>query len=94
MSGYTSNMLSGTVRDEAVESALGALESAAAVLLDTDTESLSNDERLSVLARLETLTRRLPAAQNALLNQIDEHSSSEDFAGTPRRHALAERLRI
>jgi Domain of unknown function (DUF222) len=56
-------------------------------------DALTTPERLRLLARLETIARRLPVPGHALLNQLAEQATPEELGGRL-AHAVADRLRI
>ncbi|KAA1238375.1 DUF222 domain-containing protein, partial [Mycobacterium simiae] len=56
-------------------------------------EALTTPERLRVLERLEQVARRLPVAQQVLINQLAEQASEQELGGRL-PVALACRLRI
>jgi hypothetical protein len=85
-------MLSINGREEIVE-VLDALDAEVDRACDLSFEALTTRERLRVLERLETLTRRLPVVGHELINQLVEHATPQELGGTL-SYALAERLRI
>ncbi|MGO9385872.1 MAG: DUF222 domain-containing protein, partial [Mycobacterium sp.] len=55
--------------------------------------ALTTPERLRILARLETVARRLPVPGHELINQLAAQSDPTELGGKL-SHALADRLRI
>ncbi|MGB6208643.1 HNH endonuclease signature motif containing protein [Mycobacterium sp.] len=70
-----------------------ALHDAISDVVETSSDSLTTPEYFAMLARLETETRRLPAAGHALINQLARQASNDELGGTLPQ-ALANRLRI
>jgi uncharacterized protein DUF222 len=79
-------------RDEMVKR-YDALHDAISDLLETSSDALTTPEYLAMLERLETETRRLPAAGHGLINQLARRASNDELGGTLSQ-ALANRLRI
>src|SRR3978361_1005227 len=80
----------------AFEAASAVYDEAAAVLdklQDLDVEALSAAEPLELLARNETITRRLPALQHPSISWLAEHGTVAELGGSV-RDALADGLRI
>ncbi len=72
---------------------LDRLDRAVDALVEVSFEALTTPERLRVLERLEVVARRLPAAQYALLNQLDEQAGEAELGGRLAA-VVASRLRI
>ncbi|WP_227996254.1 HNH endonuclease signature motif containing protein [Nocardia australiensis] len=85
---------SAPVADPSVEAALCALEAGLSQVMNTRTDRLSNQDRLRVLARLETVVRALPGLGSELIAQIDAQWSNSDFATHTVADTLADGLRI
>ncbi|MCX4090785.1 HNH endonuclease signature motif containing protein [Nocardia sp. alder85J] len=82
------------VSDPAAETALRALEHAAAEVSNMCTQALSNRDRLSLIRRVETITRMLPAASLQWTAQMQEQWSNTEFAANNLVDTLADTLRI
>jgi uncharacterized protein DUF222 len=78
---------------EAMVKRYDALHDAISDVLETSSDSLTTPEYLVMLERLETETRRLPAAGHGLINQLARQASNDELGGTLPQ-ALANRLRI
>lgn len=72
---------------------LDRLDRAVDALVEVSFEALTTPERLRVLERLEVVARRLPVAQYALLNQLDEQAGEAELGGRLAA-VVASRLRI
>ncbi len=70
-----------------------ALHDAVSDVLEVSPDALTTPECLALLQRLETETRRLPAAGHPLINQLAQQVSDTELGGTLSQ-ALANRLRI
>jgi Domain of unknown function (DUF222) len=88
---YDSNMYS-SCRDDIVKR-FGALHDAVSDVLEVSSDVLTTPECLALLERLETETRRLPAAGHPLINQLARQASNDELGGRLSQ-ALASRLRI
>ncbi|MBF6170726.1 HNH endonuclease signature motif containing protein [Nocardia blacklockiae] len=82
------------IGDPAVETAMEALQAAAAQVAAVRTDALSNSARLSMLRRLEVVARALPAVGLELVAQMAEQWSNAEFATNNLVDTLAEGLRI
>ncbi|GJP08229.1 hypothetical protein NJB18001_35200 [Mycobacterium marinum] len=78
---------------ESVVATLDRLDRAVDALVEVSFEALTTPERLRVLERLEVVARRLPVAQYALLNQLDEQAGEAELGGRLAA-VVASRLRI
>src|ERR1700736_3674937 len=87
---YDSNMYSSCQDD--IER-FGALHDAVSDVLEVSSDVLTTPECLALLERLETETRRLPAAGHPLINQLARQASNDELGGKLSQ-ALASRLRI
>ncbi|MFZ3305827.1 MAG: HNH endonuclease signature motif containing protein [Mycobacterium sp.] len=79
-------------REEVVE-VFDALEADIKRALDLSFDALTTPERLVLLARCETMRRRLPAIEHPLINQVGAQADPTELGGTL-GSALANRLRI
>jgi hypothetical protein len=79
-------------RDEVV-AVLARLDAAVEDLTELSFDGLTTPERLRVSERLETVTRRLPVAGHALINQLIRQATPAEVGGKL-AHVLADRLRI
>jgi Domain of unknown function (DUF222) len=79
-------------REEIVE-VFDALEADIKRALDLSFDALTTPERLALLARCETMRRRLPAIEHPLINQVGAQADATELGGTL-GCALANRLRI
>ena len=70
-----------------------ALEADIKRALDLSFDALTTPERLVLLARCETMRRRLPAIEHPLINQLGAQADPTELGGTL-GSALANRLRI
>ncbi|HEY2451014.1 MAG TPA: HNH endonuclease signature motif containing protein [Mycobacterium sp.] len=70
-----------------------ALHCAVSDVLEVSSDALTTPECLALLERLETETRRLPAAGHSLINRLARQASETELGGKL-SHALANRLRI
>ncbi len=70
-----------------------ALEADIKRALDLSFDALTTPERLVLLARCETMRRRLPAIEHPLINQVGAQADPTELGGTL-GSALANRLRI
>jgi Domain of unknown function (DUF222) len=70
-----------------------ALHDAVSDVLEVHSDTLTTPECLALLERLETETRRLPAAGHPLVNQLARQTNDTELGGKL-SHALADRLRI
>ncbi|WP_026343312.1 HNH endonuclease signature motif containing protein [Nocardia sp. BMG111209] len=82
------------VSDPSTEAALCALEIAAAQVSAMPTQALSNRDRLTLIRRVETIVRMLPAAGLQWIAQMHEQWSSTEFAADNLVDTLADSLRI
>jgi len=87
---YDSNMYSSCQDD--IER-FGALHDAVSDVLEVSSDVLTTPECLALLERLETETRRLPAAGHPLINQLARQASNDELGGKLSQ-ALASRLPI
>ncbi|MCX4093962.1 HNH endonuclease signature motif containing protein [Nocardia sp. alder85J] len=83
-----------TVSDPTAEAALRALEIAAAQVSTMPTHAMTNRDRLTLLRRVETVTRMLPAAALEWTAQMAEQWSNTEFAANNLVDTLADTLRI
>jgi hypothetical protein len=70
-----------------------ALRDAVSDVLEVSSDALTTPECLALLQRLETETRRLPAAGHPMINQLAQQASNDELGGKL-SYALANRLRI
>ncbi|MQY25510.1 HNH endonuclease signature motif containing protein [Nocardia aurantia] len=82
------------VDDPAAEAALRALEAAAAQVSALSTQALSNRDRLTLISRVETVVRMLPAAGLEWIAQLQEQWSNTEFPANNLVDTLADSLRI
>ncbi|MBX9640569.1 MAG: HNH endonuclease [Mycobacteriaceae bacterium] len=73
--------------------ALSALRAAASRLLELTADTLTSHELLTTLGELEVECRRIPVANNILINQLVAQATPAELGGTLGQ-ALADRLRI
>lgn len=78
---------------EGVATALEAFDAAFERLLELDCDALLTCEQLWVLERLETMRRRLPAAEHRVVRAMSVRDDVLELGGTL-RYVLAERLHI
>ncbi len=78
---------------EEVVGVLDRLDAAVEDLTELSFDTLTTPERLAVLERLETVTRRLPVAGHALINGLRRQATPAEVGGRLSR-VLADRLRI
>ncbi len=78
---------------EEIVAAFDALHTAVSDVLELSFDPLTTPERLRLLQRLERQTRRLPAVDHHLINQLARQASETELGGTLPA-ALANRLRI
>ncbi|QUR66552.1 HNH endonuclease signature motif containing protein [Mycobacterium spongiae] len=79
-------------REEIVE-VFDALDADLDCACELSFDGLTTPERLTLLERLETVRRRLPAIEHGLINQIAEQAGETELGGTLAR-TLADRLHI
>lgn len=72
---------------------LDRIDAAVGELLGLPFDAMNTAQRLDVLARIETISRRLPVPGHELINQLDRQATPIELGGTLRT-ALAETLRI
>ena len=80
------------VREE-VEAVLDRLDADTAALCDLDFDALTTPERLHILQRIETVTRRLPVPGHALINGLARQAAPIELGGNL-AHALTDRLHV
>ncbi|ATL69746.1 HNH endonuclease signature motif containing protein [Nocardia terpenica] len=85
---------SDAIVDPSVEAALCALEAGAGQVSKVRTDALSNRDRLTMLRRVETVLRALPAVGLELVSQMNEQWDTSDFATNNLVDTLADGLRI
>jgi hypothetical protein len=73
----------------AITTAFDALDAAVAGVLGLDFDALSTREWLVLLERCETVRRRLPAIEHALINNLARQATAEELGGKL-SHAIAE----
>jgi hypothetical protein len=78
---------------EGIVKRFDALHDAVSDVLEVSSDVLATRECLALLERLETETRRLPAAGHPLINQLARQAGETELGGKL-SHALANRLRI
>ena len=78
---------------EQIVKRFGALHDAVSDVLEGSSDVLTTPECLALLERLETETRRLPAAGHPLINQLARQASNDELGGKLSQ-ALASRLRV
>ena len=78
---------------EEIVKRFGALHDAVSDVFAVSSDVLTTPECLALLERLETETRRLPAAGHPLINQLARQASNDELGGKLSQ-ALASRLRI
>jgi len=79
---------------DAITAALDALEADFDVVASLPFNVLTNPERLAVLDRLETLSRRHPTMGHRLINLLSEQASPVELGGTSLANVLSTRLRV
>ena len=87
-------MRSNGVDRETVTAAVAALEADFDALASLPFDALTNRERLAMLGRLETLTRRQPAIGHRLINLLARECCPTELGGTSLADVLATRLRV
>ncbi|WP_019930104.1 HNH endonuclease signature motif containing protein [Nocardia sp. BMG111209] len=82
------------VSDPTAERILRALEDAASQISNLPTRAFSNRDRLTLIRRVETVIRMLPAASLEWTAQLQEQWSNTDFPANNLVDTLADSLRI
>lgn len=82
-----------SIQAEAAGTVLDRIDAAVGELLELSFDTMNTAQRLDVLARIETIARRLPVPGHQLINQLDREAAPIELSGTLRT-ALAETLRI
>ncbi|WP_156524918.1 DUF222 domain-containing protein, partial [Nocardia pseudobrasiliensis] len=83
-----------SIADPSAEAAVSLLEAAAEQVSKLNTIPLSNRDRLTMLRRLEAVTRALPAVGLELVAQLHEQWDTGEFASSSMIDVLADSLRI